>query len=440
MKILIIDPHALALDWAMRCMDDGHKVKWYTKLGQSMKYNIDNVGKGIIDRVDDIYDWFKWPDLVFYPDNDSYLELITKWRKTGVPVIGCTPEAATWEDDRKVGMKVLKGVGIETPPTKEFNDYDKAIVFVKKTMLRYVSKPSDSPDKALSYCAKSPADMVYMLERWKRLNKLKNPFILQEFISGVEMAVGGWFGPCGFNRGWCENFEFKKLMNDELGVATGEQGTVVRYVAKSSLARKVLEPLEDQLASLGYVGYIDVNCIIDDEGNPWPLEFTMRPGWPTFNIQQVLHTGDHAEWLMKLSQGEDARNFEMDKIAIGVCLSIPNYPYGTLAKEALAGIPLYGMTAKNENNIHPCEMMMGEAPHNENSTIVSQPCLVTAGDYVLVASGIGETVSHAKKQAYGVLKDLSLPNSPMYRTDIGNRLKKQIPMLQTMGYATGMKY
>lgn len=439
MKILIIDPHALSLDWAMRCKDDGHKVKWYTKLGQPMKYNIDNVGKGLVDRIDNIYEWFKWPDLVFYPDNDSYLELVAKWRKAGVPVIGCTPESAAWESDRKVGMKVLKDVGIEIPPTKEFKDYESAIGFVRKTMLRYAAK-SDSPDKSLSYCAKTPADMVFMLERWKKLDTVKDPFVLQEFKSGTEMAVGAWFGPGGFNRGWCENWEFKKLMNDDLGVATGEQGTVVRYVAKSFLARKVLEPLEDQLASLDYVGYIDVNCIIDDEGTPWPLEFTMRPGWPTFNIQQALHTGDHAEWLLKLSQGEDAKNFRLDEMAVGVCLSIPNYPYGTLPKESLAGIPLYGMTLQNENSIHPCEMMMGEAPHSENSTITSQPCLVTAGDYVLVASGTGQTVSEAKKQAYKVLSQISMPASPMYRTDIGNRLKKQIPKLQTMGYATGMKY
>ncbi len=229
-------------------------------------------------------------------------------------------------------------------------------------------------------------------------------------------------------------------MNDEKGPATGEQGTVVRYVAKSSLAAKVLEPVEDQLASLGYVGYIDVNCIIGDDGTPWPLEFTMRPGWPTFYIQQALHTGDHAEWLLKLSEGTDAKAILLDTIATGVCLTIPNYPYGTLTPEELAGVPLYGLTPENDPHVHPCEMMMGEAPHEVDGKITSQPCLVTAGDYVLVASGLGKTVTESKKSAYKVLDQLSMPASPMYRTDIGNRLKKQIPKLQTMGYATGMTY
>lgn len=436
MRILVIDPQAASLDWTMRCMADGHQVKWVVKSDEKVA----KVGKGIVERVDGVWEWAKWPDLVFFADNTTWLNAGEYWRKRGVPVVGPSEVSVEWELDRDVGMKILKKAGVGCPPTKEFNDYDAAIAFVKKTMLRYVSKPSDSPDKALSYCAKSPADMVYMLERWKRLNKLKNPFILQEFMPGIEMAVGGWFGPGGFNRGWCENWEFKKLMNDDKGVATGEQGTVLRYVKDSALAKKVLQPVEDMLAAEGYVGYIDVNCIITDDGTPWPLEFTMRPGWPTFNIQQALHTGDHAEWLLNLVNGVDQKNFELDKIATGVVMSIPDYPYSHLTRKEVNGVPLYGMTPENENSIHPCEMMMGEAPHETDGKIASQPCLVSAGDYILVASGTGKTISESKKAAYKILDQLSLPNSPMYRTDIGNRLKKQLPKLQAMGYATGMQF
>src|SRR6185437_14744840 len=109
-------------------------------------------------------------------------------------------------------------------------------------------------------------------------------------------------------------FEFKKLMDGDMGVATGEQGPVLRYVGRSKLARLVLEPLTALLAAKEYVGYIDVNCIIDEDGHPWPLEFTMRPGWPTFNIQQELHEGDPVEWLMDLARGKDARNTLMDTV------------------------------------------------------------------------------------------------------------------------------
>jgi phosphoribosylamine--glycine ligase len=307
-------------------------------------------------------------------------------------------------------------------------------------MVPLVSKPNGDVDRALSYVAKSPADMVYMLERWKRLDKHKGPFIMQDCIYGTEMAVGGWFGPHGFNEGWCENWEFKKLMNDDLGVATGEQGTVLRVVKKSKLADKVLAPMAEQLAKVGYVGYIDVNCIIDDEGNPWPLEFTMRPGWPTFNIQQQLHKGDHAEWLLNLAEGKDAKNWIYDEVALGVVLSIPDYPYSKFTRKEVVGVPIYGMTPAIASSVAFNQVMMGEAPQELDGKIVTLPAWLTAGDYVLVASGTGPSIKAAKSKAYSVLKKISLPNSPMYRTDIGNRLKKQLPVVQSLGYATKLNF
>ena len=436
MKILVVDKFGASLNWTMRCIEDGHKVKWYVSNDEKVAL----VGKGIVDRVSDPREWYRWADLIVFTDNTKWMREADAWRTAGWPVIAPGVAGADWELKRAVGMDVLKKAGIKVADSKPFTTYDPAIAYVKKEMRRFVSKPDSDDNKALSYCAKSPADMVYMLERWKRNKTLKGNFILQEFTSGTEMAVGGWYGPGGFNKGWCENFEFKKLMNGDLGVATGEQGTVVRHVAKSLLADKVLKPVEDQLAKINYVGYIDVNCIIDDDGTPWPLEFTMRPGWPLFNICQEVHKGDHAEWLMQLYEGKDARNFELDKVIVGVVMSIPDYPYSHLTRKEVNGVPLYGMTPSIKHSVHPCEMMESEAPHEENGKIVTRKCLASAGDYVLVTTGQGDTITEAKKGAYRVLKKLSMPNSPMYRTDIGDRLKKQLPTIQAMGYADNLKF
>jgi phosphoribosylamine---glycine ligase len=277
-----------------------------------------------------------------------------------------------------------------------------------------------------------------MLERWKSSGKLKPPFILQEKIEGIEMAVGGWLGPHGFSRGWCESFEFKKLFNGDLGCATGEQGTVLRYVRSSKLANKMLKPFEETLVEEGFTGYVDVNCIIDAKGVPWPLEFTMRPGWPTMNIQQALHEGDAVQWLADLCDGIDDRNFREDEIAIGIVMSIPDYPYSHITRKEVTGIPIHGATPELWEHIHPCEMMQSEAPDIESMKPTKMPA--TAGDYVLVMSAVGGTVRAAKDTAYKRLKKLEVPNSPMYRTDIGDRLKLQLPELQRHGYAVGMQY
>ena len=436
MKLLIIDPQGAGLDLAVRAQRDGHKVKMFVRNTEKTKH----IGQGMVDLIDDYKPWLVWADLIFNTDNTYYLRDLDMIRAFGVPVVGASREAAEWELDRDVGQKVLQKHGVDVPPCKEFNDYDQAIAYVKKHGKRFVSKPSGDADKSLSYVAKTPADMVYMLERWKKIGKLKSPFILQDFIAGTEMAVGGWFGPGGFNAGWCENFEFKKLMDGDMGVATGEQGTVLRYTPRSKLARLVLEPLTDTLAAMNYCGYIDVNCIIDDSGQPWPLEFTMRPGWPTFNIQQELHTGDCVEWLYDLSQGKDARNILMDTIALGVVLSVPDYPYSHLTRKEVIGSPIYGLTPQLEKHVHFCEVMSGKAPVDRGGEIVEESLPVTAGDYVLVMTATGSDVYSAKTTAYRRLKRLTLPNSPMWRTDIGDRLSKQLPKIQAKGFATGMAF
>lgn len=350
-----------------------------------------------------------------------------------------------WETNRQLGQKILRSCGIPIIPSREFSDYDVAIAHVKKSMKRYVSKPtgdnSSASDPGLSYVSSGPDDMVFMLERWKRLNKLKTPFVLQEFVPGIEMSAAGWFGPGGWNEGFEEAFEHKKFMNDDLGPATGEQGTVMRYVRQSKLARKVLMPLTEQLEKAGYVGDIAVNCIIDEKGQPWPLEFTTRLGWPAFNLQCALCQGDMAQCLMDLATGTDSRQILLGKICVGVVMSIPDYPYSHLTRREVVGIPIYGATRESLwRHVHPCEMQMCEAPVSVDGTLCSLPQPATAGDYVLVMTATAETVRDASLTAYRRLGRLQVPNSPMYRTDIGKRLAKQLPTLQKQGYATGLAY
>jgi len=59
---------------------------------------------------------------------------------------------------------------------------------------------------------------------------------------------------------------------------------------------------------------------------------------------------------------------------------------------------------------------------------------------VLVMSEQGKTVREAQRAVYRRLKGLNVPNSPSWRTDIGDRLKKELPLLQKHGLAKGMSY
>lgn len=439
MKLLVISTVGGdgELDAVLKAQEHGHKVKWFVPATEKSKY----YGKGMVDRVDDWHPWMRWADLIVLADNTKYLVELDRWRKDGGKVIGATQESATWELNRTLGMDVFRKKGISVPPYKEFSEYDAAISYVKREMQRFVSKPcGDEPDKSLSYVSKSPADLVYMLDRWKKAQKLKGKFILQEFKPGTEMAVGCWIGPEGFASGWCENWEFKKLMAGDVGPNCGEMGTVLRYVEASKLARKVLKPLEAEIVATGHTGYVDVNCIIDENGQPWPLEWTTRMGWPTFNIQLALSKGDPIEWLAGLADGQDFKPWQMDMVATGVVMALPDFPYSHATRKEVVGVPIYGVTKRNEENLHYCNVMMGDSPVETNGKILTMPTLQTAGDYVLVATGTGETIRLARDKAYRAVRSLTIPCSPFWRPDIGSRLKTQLPKIQEQGFATGLLY
>ena len=437
MNILLLDQTAAFVDFALRCMGVGHHVRVcmaYDKhTGQRTI-----VGDGLVEKIER-EEWQKhvtWADLILTSDNVKWLKELDVYRKKGAPVFAPSYESAELELDRAKGQAFLKAHGINVIPYKAFSDYAAAEQHVRKTMERYVSKPNGDKDKALSYVSKSPADMVYMLQRWRDTIKTKpGQFMLQEFVPGIEFSVNGWLGPKGFSRFIEEAFEHKKLMNDDKGPNTGEMGTAIKYVEDSSLAREVLLPLEKDLIRMGHTGSVDVSVIVDEMGDPRPLEFTSRLGWPAFNIVQPLHP-DPVQWMADLIDGEDTF-MPLTDHAIGVVLAMPQFPYHTQTAKELAGVPIYNFAKGNPffANISPCEVMHGHAPCIEDDLIVTKPVMVSAGNYLVVCTGTGDTVREAQKRAYDAVGSLDIPNSIMFRTDIGARLKKQLPVLQGYGFA-----
>ena len=423
MNLLMIALDCDGISFALRCQQAGHVVRvWFPKRTTA--------GDGLITKVPEWRPHMKWADLVFMTENAHLGKELAPFFKQGFPILGPNQKGAELELDRCKGQEAFENAGIDTLPYEEFSNYDKAAAFVRKENKAFVCKPwGGTSDKALSYVPPKGYEveaMVWKLERWKK-EGLKGSFILQECVRGTEMGVSGWFGPGGFSRWIEEDWEEKKLMNDGLGPNTGEQGTILRHVTKSKLADEMLLPLEEQLHAIQYVGNINVNCGIDDSGKPWPYELTMRPGWPDFDILQAVILGDPCEWMLDLVEGKDTLQMST-KTAVGVVMAHGDYPQGDVLDESAVGFPIYGIDKTNEQYIFPSLVRLGKGGFE------------TAGTYVTIVAALGDTVQEAQEQVYTVCKELKWPSDIMYRTDIGDRLEKQLPILQKHGYAKGMVY
>lgn len=428
MRVLLVEPHADGLlGVAIRAQQSGHSVRYFCKDYDQHRCP---VGRGLVERVPDWRASMRWADLVVLGANDYAMAEFDAWAKRGVPVIGGSPQSALWESDRAHGMAVFKRAGIPILPFREFTDYDAAIAYVKREDKPFASKPSGRcDDKALSYVAKGPRDLLYMLDRWKRQGKRQGlEFILQEKVSGVEFACSGWFGPGGFARGFEIDWEHKKLMAGNLGPNCGEMGTVQSFVAKDKLVDKVLLPLEPQLERLGYVGSINVNCIVDEDGAPWPLEFTMRTGWPATDIEMALIEGDFIEFLAGLAEGRPSKDaHRLGEVAVGLVMAHGDFPHSHATRREIVGVPIWDIEP-DDPDIHLAQAMMEDG------------VLKTAGDYVLVVTGTGETVQQARERAYRTIRRPKMPSEPFWRPDIGLRLRHDLDELHRHGYAKGIKY
>jgi len=434
MKVLLLDPAGALTDFGMRCLGEGHQVKMWIR---AVRGHRPPIAQGILERVSDWEPYMKWADIVVMSDNAYEMHTLEKYHDDGYPIFGTNLLGAKLELDRDYGMEVMRRGGLHVMPSKEFKSYNDAIAYVKANPKRYVSKPSGDADKALSYVSSSAADMIFMLEKWKKQGKNKYDFILQEFVPGIEVAVGGWMGPNGFTQHVCENWEHKKLMPSNYGCNTGEQGTVLRYVKESKLFDETLKKFEDYLAFMGHRGYVDLAFIIDKNGEPRPLEWTTRPGWPLFNIQMSLHKGSAVEWMANLLDGKDTLKVR-DKTATGVVIPIGDYPKTKTTGRDHTGFPIYGLT--DDPDLHLCEVMKGRAPHMVDGEVKEIDCLVTAGDYVAVAVGLGDTVKQSAEAAYELVKTVDIPDSINVRDDVGERCAKDIPALQKFGLMTDWVY
>lgn len=434
MKLLVLDNNgAVGVDLALRAQDAGHSVRYWA----TPKHDL--AGTGMLQKPKEWEPSMEWAELIVLTGNSKYEETLAPYFGKGYPIFGANARSAELELDREVGQKVLLSNGVPILPYKTVRNLDEAIDLVCATRKAYAIKPwGGTADKAMTCVARDCNEAIFMLSRWKAAG-LNGQLMLQEKADGVEMGIAGWFGPGGWSAAIEESFEHKKFLVGDLGCNTGEMGTVIRHVKKSKLFEMVLEPVTEYLHSVNYVGDCSINCIIDDDGTAWPLEFTCRLGWPDFCIRQAVIESDPVEWMADLLYGKDSLQVSTE-VAVGVLIAHGDFPDEASSDEKQAGYPISGVTSKNYKHLHFQQVMDGKVPAVVGGKVERVASLVSAGNYLMVVTGTGNTVSRAAEQAYHTAWDIKMPSNVMFRTDIGTRLEEDLPKLQENGYATGMKY
>ncbi len=342
-------------------------------------------------------------------------------RRDRFNVIGGSALGDRLENDREYGQSVLRGLGLRTARSREFTNFDDAIAFVEKTRGRYVFKLNGSEwssTRGYVGAMENGQDMLALLRSSQRSWPDDDPpsFVLMDHVSGVEVGLGAFFDGEKFLSPPNLDWEHKRFFPGDIGELTGEMGTVVTYRGAERMFNQSLARVTPLLRESGYCGYINLNTIVNDDGI-WPLEFTCRFGYPGFPILDSLHRCGWDNIFRSLIQRDGDSFPTYDGYSVGVVITVPPFPYShgydTLGK----GRPICFADDLDESD--------REALHyGEVDTRDGQ--LVTAGmiGYIMVVTGIADSIEAARSTAYARVRKVVIPNS-RYRNDVGVRLIEQ---------------
>lgn len=427
-KFLFITLDALITDTAWQLVKEGHEIKFYTKCEDDKE-----VGDGFIEKIDSWEEWVDWADVIIFDDVLGQGEIAKKLREQGKLVIGGTPYTDRLEDDRGFGQDELKRHGINIIPSWTFTSFDEAISFVQQNPGKYVLKPCGEAAniKRLLFVGEDEEgkDILQILEAYKKTwsEKVKE-FQLQKTISGVEVAVGAFFNGKEFMYPINVNFEHKKLFPGNIGPATGEMGTSMFWSGPNKIFNNTIKKMEATLAEEGYVGYIDVNCIVNNNGI-YPLEFTSRFGYPTISIQQEGILNPMGEFFYEMARGNSSFKLRTKSgFQVGARIVVPPFPFDddktfeSFSKDAVIMFkkPVY------------------DGIHIEDVKRVNGDWIVTGvAGVVLIVCGTGQTMKQAQAQMYSRMNNIIIPNM-YYRDDIGDRWHEDSDKLHNWGYLREM--
>ncbi len=359
---------------------------------------------------------------VIAPDDPLALGLADELESRGHRVFGPNKRAAAIESSKAFAKELMKKYGIPTAAYETFDDYEKALAYVRGGKFPVVLKADGlALGKGVLICetlaeAESGLKQI-MLD--KAFGDAGNKVVVEEFLTGKEFTPGEEVSVLAFTDGktivpMIPSCDHKRAYDGDRGLNTGGMGTFTPcpfYTDEiaNEVMEKIMLPTVAAMNAEGrpFKGVLYFGLMRTPDGMK-VVEYNSRFGDPETQVVLPMLKTDLLEIFEAVTDERlsDVKIEWEEGACVCVVLASGGYPVHYEKGKEISigdldeGVFLYHAGTKRENGV-----------------------LKTDGGRVLGVCAKGKTVAEAREKAYANVKKIHF-DGMHYRTDIGIKYVK----------------
>lgn len=306
-----------------------HAIVW--KLNQSNKVDkiycapgnagINKIAEAVNIKPVDIHgliEFVKENDIGFTvvgPEAPLAIGIVDEFEKEGLKIFGTSASAARLENSKVFAKDFMKRHGIPTAKYESFSsaEKDKAVEHLKNSSYPVVIKADGlaaGKGVIIAEDFRQASETIDEFFENKIFGTAGEQIVIEEFLRGVEASV---FAICDG-----ENYivlppaqDHKKIGNGETGKNTGGMGAyapATKIVTPEILERvkeRIIEPVLKNMKAEGceFKGVLYCGLMVDDNGDPFVIEFNTRFGDPETQVVLPMIKSDLLEMFITSAEG-----------------------------------------------------------------------------------------------------------------------------------------
>ena len=351
------------------------------------------------------------------PDDPLVAGLVDALEEIKIPCFGPNKNAAIIEGSKVFAKNLMKKYKIPTAEYETFENYDKAIEYLKTAPMPTVIKADGlalGKGVIIAETKEKAFDTVKNIMKDKAFGKSGDRIVIEEFLEGVEVSI------LSFTDGktiipMISSMDHKRIGDKDTGLNTGGMGTIApnpyytKEIAKECFD-KIFIPTISAMNKEGrtFKGCLYFGLMITKDGAK-VIEYNCRFGDPETQVILPLLKNDLLDIMIATTNGNlDKVKVEFEnKSAACIIMASEGYPLEykkgfaiNIPKDIIERVYFAGVKKENEK-------------------------LLTNGGRVLGITNIADTLDKAIKLSYKDARQISFEGA-YYRKDIGEKalLKK----------------